>query len=315
MSYALLMLDLLLASLVCVLGVLSVCVGNLRQAILLFMALGLMLSLVWLRLAAPDLALAEAALGAGILGGLLILSLGNRTEADSQAQYTGNSLAKNLLVTGVSVALAVVMGYVSLSLLANPPQQLAERLTFHHLPESGVTNPVTAVLLNYRAYDTLLELAVVLAATISVFIAGPQLQLRRLREPLSQRLLAYLLPVIAVSACYLLWVGAKAPGGAFQAGSLLAGGIVLFMLIGLKYPLSITALRCCLGAGVVAFLLVGLVPMLAGEAFFTLAPAWAGGLILAVESAATVSIAAALAGVFLGGHPQAWVSRPVSDKR
>jgi hypothetical protein len=33
-----------------------------------------------------------------------------------------------------------------------------------HLPDSGVSNPVTAVLLNFRAYDTLLEIGVVLLA-------------------------------------------------------------------------------------------------------------------------------------------------------
>jgi hypothetical protein len=36
------------------------------------------------------------------------------------------------------------------------------------LPVSGVSNPVTAVLLNFRAYDTLLELAVVLTAVLTV---------------------------------------------------------------------------------------------------------------------------------------------------
>ena len=36
-----------------------------------------------------------------------------------------------------------------------------------HLAESGVTHPVTAVLLNYRGYDTLLEIAVLLLALLA----------------------------------------------------------------------------------------------------------------------------------------------------
>jgi multisubunit Na+/H+ antiporter MnhB subunit len=34
------------------------------------------------------------------------------------------------------------------------------------MPESGVDHPVTAVLLNFRSYDTLLEIAVLLLAVV-----------------------------------------------------------------------------------------------------------------------------------------------------
>ena len=37
-----------------------------------------------------------------------------------------------------------------------------------HLAESGVSHPVTAVLLNYRGYDTLLEIAVLLLALLVI---------------------------------------------------------------------------------------------------------------------------------------------------
>jgi len=45
---------------------------QLFEAIVLFIAYGLTLSLAWIRLGAPDLALAEAALGAGVTGALLL---------------------------------------------------------------------------------------------------------------------------------------------------------------------------------------------------------------------------------------------------
>jgi hypothetical protein len=38
-----------------------------------------------------------------------------------------------------------------------------------HLAESGVSNPVTAVLLNFRSYDTLLEVAVLVVAMVAVW--------------------------------------------------------------------------------------------------------------------------------------------------
>jgi len=58
-----------------------------------------------------------------------------------------------------------------------------------------------------------------------------------------------------------------------------------------------------------AFLSVGLFSLLQGRALLTLPSDSAGGVILAVEVAATISITAALASVFLGGHPAAWYAR------
>jgi len=42
------------------------------EATVLFVSLGLTLSLAWVRVGAPDLALAEAALGAGVTGALFL---------------------------------------------------------------------------------------------------------------------------------------------------------------------------------------------------------------------------------------------------
>jgi len=51
-----------------------------RRGVILFIAFGLLLALVWARLRAPDLALAEAAIGAG-LGGALMLAAARRHAA------------------------------------------------------------------------------------------------------------------------------------------------------------------------------------------------------------------------------------------
>lgn len=46
------------------------------QAVVVFVSFGLVLALAWARLGAPDLAIAEAALGAGVTGALLLDALG-----------------------------------------------------------------------------------------------------------------------------------------------------------------------------------------------------------------------------------------------
>ncbi len=49
---------------------------ELFKAIILFVAFGLLMALAWVRLDAPDVALAEAAIGAGLTGALLLAALG-----------------------------------------------------------------------------------------------------------------------------------------------------------------------------------------------------------------------------------------------
>ena len=48
---------------------------DLFRAIVLFIAFGLLMALAWVRLDAPDVALAEAAIGAGLTGALLLATL------------------------------------------------------------------------------------------------------------------------------------------------------------------------------------------------------------------------------------------------
>lgn len=50
-------------------------VRDLFHAVVLFIAFGLLMSLAWVRLRAPDIALAEAAIGAGMTGVLLLDAL------------------------------------------------------------------------------------------------------------------------------------------------------------------------------------------------------------------------------------------------
>jgi uncharacterized MnhB-related membrane protein len=68
--------DILLGLTLCTCTVGSLASRDLFRAIVLFMVVGLLMALVWVRLQAPDLALAEAAIGAGLTGALLLDTLG-----------------------------------------------------------------------------------------------------------------------------------------------------------------------------------------------------------------------------------------------
>ena len=58
---------------------------DLFKGVVLFIAFGLLMALAWVRLHAPDIALAEAAVGSGITGALLLSALARsrRLERDN----------------------------------------------------------------------------------------------------------------------------------------------------------------------------------------------------------------------------------------
>lgn len=174
------------------------------------------------------------------------------------------------------------------------------------MDRSGVGHPVTAVLINFRGYDTLLEMAVLLLALIGVRSLAPG-SFHPLPAPdaVLDRLTRLYTPLMMLVAGYLLWRGADAPGGAFQAGAVLGASGVLLLLAGWRLPSSLRGwpLRLVIILGVAVF--GGMAALLAwynGE-LLQYPVGHAGALILLVESAAALSIGITLAALYLGGHP------------
>lgn len=178
-------------------------------------------------------------------------------------------------------------------------------LALERVPESGASNPVTSVLLNYRAYDTLMELAVLLAALLGIWSLGPAAAPYQPAAMVLSSLTGWVVPMLILAGGYLLWIGGQAPGGAFQAGALLGAAGVTLALSGRAnagLP-SEPGLRVLAALGALVFVLVGLALMALGFGFLTYPPAIAKWLILLIETGATLSIGATLAAAFLGGHP------------
>jgi uncharacterized MnhB-related membrane protein len=69
-------LDLLLGLTLVVTAALALAARDMFRAVIMFIVFGLLMALAWVRLQAPDIALAEAAIGAGLTGVLLLDTLG-----------------------------------------------------------------------------------------------------------------------------------------------------------------------------------------------------------------------------------------------
>lgn len=175
------------------------------------------------------------------------------------------------------------------------------RLVDSQLATSGVNHPVTAVLFNYRGYDTLLETAILLLTLLSVwavhYTATALPKNRFAAEFLSvARPIRALLPVILLTAGYLLWIGNTAPGGAFQAGAVLSWiGIGLRLTDNLQPSAHATVgLRVLLGAGLTLFIGVAL-----SNSLLEYPPHSASLWIFIIESGLTLSFSLTLVMLFV----------------
>jgi multisubunit Na+/H+ antiporter MnhB subunit len=105
-----------------------------------------------------------------------------------------------------------------------------------------------------------------------------------------------LAPIGGIIGMHIFWVGADAPGGAFQAGALLAAMWMVTMMARLVEPPRVDArwLRLALIAGPAVFLVVGLAGELVAGPFFAYPPGFGKPIIIVIEAFMLVSIAASL---------------------
>ena len=107
--------------------------------------------------------------------------------------------------------------------------------------ETGAANMVTAVLADYRGYDTLGETAVIFAAGLGCLVilaaAGtrPDVLVPGMSHPFGSVVLdaaaRILVPLVLLFAVYVLIHGHVSPGGGFQGGVLFGSGLIMMRLV------------------------------------------------------------------------------------
>jgi multisubunit Na+/H+ antiporter MnhB subunit len=291
--------DILLALLVLGLAARLLTVRGLFEAVILFVSFGLALALVWVRAGAIDVAL-----GAGVTGALLVNTLRRlERKAPGWLDIERGSLANAIL----PAACGLLAGAAAAVAVSAPrgTEPLAP-LVLRSVERTAVVNPVTAVLLDFRAYDTLLEIAVLVAGLCAVWalergrpaVPAPT---DAAHEPVLAELVRWTVPLIIIAAAYLTWYGSYGPGGAFQAGALLAGGGVLLLAGGFLRPRGARSalLRGVAASGLFVFTAAALQTAMYGGALLRYPSGSAYHWILGIETVLTVSIAAILADLFV----------------
>lgn len=280
-------------------------------SIAFFIAFGNLMGLAWLALDAVNVALAEIAIGAGVTGVLLILARSRLVALDGDAAPIETPLWLKL---GALTICAMFTLLLMVTVLSIPAESGLDGVVRPLMPLLGIENRVTGVLLAFRAYDTLLESFVLLGALVAVWSLAPTFAhsegLADLRVPdatmrrVVRTFAQLLVPVALVMASYLVWTGSDLPGGAFQAGTVLAGALIVAAFGGtLSMPRRDHPwLLAVLLLGPTVFLTIGLIGIAAGG-LLVFPAGMAKTAIVTIEYALFLSIGMTLA-LLVAGPPR-----------
>jgi multicomponent Na+:H+ antiporter subunit B len=176
--------------------------------------------------------------------------------------------------------------------------------------ELGAPNVITGILLTYRAFDTLGEVAVLfmVAASIGLLLGSGK---KRDGAPAQESVKVtpsteivrnggdILVPLIAIFAAYIVMHGHLGPGGGFQGGAVMASCVVLMVLAKPEYRVKLAHLS-------VMESLAGLLIVLIGIAGIVLAGGFLDNRVLplgefgAFFSAGAIPVLSALLGAKVG---------------
>jgi multicomponent Na+:H+ antiporter subunit B len=259
---------------------------NLFVAVMLLGIFSLLIAANFFILDAADVALTEAAIGAGISTVLFLGALALTSEFEHAP--TPHRWLSLVVVTGAT--LVVLYATFDKPSFGDPGAPVHQHVAPWYLQKTpgyiDIPNVVTAVLGSYRGYDTLGEVFVVFTAGIGVLFLlsarrkpsrrsqpdvphDPAIGLRSHVIPLVvSRLLA---PFILLFGLYVQFHGEYGPGGGFQAGALIAAAFILYALIeGEERTLKVLpqgALNALMVGGALLYCGVGVAGMLLGANF------------------------------------------------
>ncbi|MGO1542639.1 MAG: monovalent cation/H+ antiporter subunit A [Luteimonas sp.] len=204
--------------------------GKRLTALIVIGAVGLMVSLVFVYLSAPDLALTQILVEMVTIA-MLMMAL-NYLPKQSPQQRTPFRRLRDI---GISVAAGGGIAALAYAMMVRPSQTIAGELLARSLPEAYGSNVVNVILVDFRGLDTFGEIAVF---GIAGLVVHALLKWARLRPdqvmpgppvtlPIPADLTQLLFPLTLTVSIYLFLRGHNAPGGGFIAGLAIAVPVLI----------------------------------------------------------------------------------------
>jgi multisubunit Na+/H+ antiporter MnhB subunit len=205
-----------------------------------------------------------------------------------------------LLLSVLELGLAIAVLF-----MPNPIIDITE-LVHNNLPNAAVLHPLSAILFNYRAYDILLGIVILLLAIFGIrtiyYTTAPLSE--TYSNSHSQFLRYLILSITMLTGGYVLWAGIFMPGSAFHLGALFASiGLWLRLSHFIQpQPTANFLLRLTYSSGLLIFATIALAVMVDGHNLLQYPQTWAHELILLIEACLALSLWSALM-VFLMASP------------
>jgi multicomponent Na+:H+ antiporter subunit B len=147
----------------------AILVKDLVGAVFILGSYSFFLAVVWAWLGAPDLAFVEAVVGAGLGTVLLLAALSQMRAKDVEIRRTRPPLAAYLSL--IPVAALLLFAAQDLPAFGDPDAapslHIAPFYVENSLTDARTPNVVTAIIMDYRAFDTLIETCVIFTAGIA----------------------------------------------------------------------------------------------------------------------------------------------------
>ncbi len=254
--------------------------GQRSTALIVVGALGLLVSLIFIKFSAPDLALTQLVVELVTLV-LLLLAL-YFLPKQSPTESSRLRLGRDALIAG---AAGLGVGMLSLGILTRTSETISGYFLANSLPVGGGANVVNVILVDFRGFDTLGEITVLALAALGIHALRKDLYLPgRVRDSqgrpwnwdlhpaIMATLARLLLPLALLVAVFILLRGHHAPGGGFIAGLITAVALILQYLangVTWTHQRLLDNMLPLLGGGLLIAVLVGLASLGFGYPFLT----------------------------------------------
>jgi len=200
-------------------------------AVVLVGIVGLVMSMGFIYFSAPDLALTQ--LSVEVVATVLLLMALALLPPSSPAE---SGAARRLRDAGLAAGAGLGVGLLAWAAMTRPLETISWYFVEKSIPEGGGSNMVNVILVDFRGFDTLGEIAVLAIAAIGVaaLLEGVRLPRAgatpgRMHDPYPLMLAVasnIMLPLTLMVSAYIFLRGHNEPGGGFIAGLVSAIGLV-----------------------------------------------------------------------------------------
>ncbi|WP_168464242.1 Na(+)/H(+) antiporter subunit B [Wolbachia endosymbiont of Ctenocephalides felis wCfeT] len=274
-----------LLSLLLVVTVFIVFSQHLVVSAILMCVFSSLIALIYLTMNAPDVAITEASVGAGLSTVLTFAAL--FLIKNHKVNVSHNPIALFLMLF-----LAICLSHFIIQLpdfgsqSAPIHQHVAPYYIENTKKVADIPNIVTAVLASFRGYDTFGETIVVFIAALCITLtlkekaviskmettASPH-ENGIIKDPVLNAITFLMVPFIVLFGLYIQFHGDYTPGGGFQAGIIIASGIILYsMLFGITTTLKAipySAIKFTNVLGILIYGGTGIATILLGQNFLS----------------------------------------------